>query len=103
MHNSLFGVYRSVACHDVNGPPPKTDPPDRKRQEATWRLLFGTFFKKKEATCRNRSPVAVRYPCTISTLKTQINKLGGTLTVQEKNLGLHNDIQAYLQLERDDN
>ena len=37
------------------------------------------------------------------TLKTQISKFDGTVTELEKNLGLHDDIQAYLQLERDGN
>ena len=33
----------------------------------------------------------------------QISKFDGTVTELEKNLGLHDDIQAYLQLERDGN
>ena len=37
------------------------------------------------------------------TLKTQISKFDGTVTELEKNLGLHDGIQAYLQLERDGN
>ena len=37
------------------------------------------------------------------TLKTQISKFDGTVTELEKNLGLHDDIQEYLQLERDGN
>ena len=37
------------------------------------------------------------------TLKTQISKFDGTVTELEKNLGLHDDIHAYLQLERDGN
>ena len=36
-------------------------------------------------------------------LKTQIRKFDGTVNELEKYLGLHDDIQAYLQLERDDN
>ena len=34
------------------------------------------------------------------TLKTQISKVNGTVTELEMNLGLHDGIQAYLQLER---
>ena len=37
------------------------------------------------------------------TPKTQISKFDGTVTEQEKNLGLHNDIQACLQLEWEGN
>ena len=37
------------------------------------------------------------------TLKTKISKFDGTVTELETNLGLHDSIQAYLQLERDGN
>ena len=37
------------------------------------------------------------------TLKTQISKFDGTVTELETNLGLHDSIQAYLQLEWDGN
>ena len=54
-------------------------------------------------TCCNQSPVAVKYYTTMLTLKTQISKFDGTVTKLEKNLGLHDNSQAYLQLERNGN
>ena len=46
------------SCHEVNDPPPKTDLPDRKRQDG----------------------LAVKYPLMMLTLKTQISKLDSTMT-----------------------
>ena len=80
--------HSHLACQEVNDPPPRTDPPGWKT--ARW-------------TCCNRSPVAVKYLPTMPTLKTQISKFDGTVTELENNLGLHDDIQAYLKLERNGN
>ena len=58
--------------------------------------------KTARRTCCNRT-VAVTYPPMMPALKTEISKFGGTVSVVQRMLGLHDNIQAYLQLERDGN
>ena len=78
MNNRAVTKGDQVYCHHINDPPVDNGSPGLK---------------------------LARYPPTMPKLKTQISKLDGTVTEQEKNLCLHNDIdiQVYLQLERDDN
>ena len=84
-HCWVWGVTVCWVCHEINDPLSKTAPPPGLKT-AIW-------------TCCNRSPVAVKYLPKMPTLKTQISKFDGTVTELEKNLGLHDGIQAYLQLE----
>ena len=59
--------------------------------------------KTARRTCCNRFPVTVTYPPMMPALKTEISNFDGTVTKLQRNLGLHDNIQAYLQLENDGN
>ena len=70
VHHSL-GKSLSVHagdCHEVNDPLPKMDP---RIENGKMDLLY-------------RSPIAVKYPPMMPTLKTQISKFDGTVTEQEE-------------------
>ena len=61
--------HSHLACQEVNDPPPKTDPPDGKRQDGLAVI---------------DPPLTVKYPPMMPTLKTQISKFGGTVTELER-------------------